>query len=113
MTGPTPAARKLSSVLPNLKQEGVEYGVFAYKGGVSLQIAEIAQAGASPFAVTFAALGMKDMANASYQVFINGPNGDERADYATRTAVGFSIVGGANTELMGIMVAGRMKGQAT
>ena len=107
------AAKKLSNVLPELKQEGIDFLVGAGKGGVSLQAAEIVQVGASPFAVTFAQLGMKDMADLAYQVMINGPNGDERCDYTTRTTTGFSITGGANTERMGIMVAGRMKNQAT
>lgn len=105
-------AKKLSDSIPNLKIEGVEHLVAANTGGVSVQAATVTQSGASPFAVTFASLGMADMADASYIPMVNGPNGDERADLSTRTATGFSIVGGADTEVHAIIIVGRMAGQA-
>jgi hypothetical protein len=113
MAGPTPAQKKISDYVPPLKNEGVPYVVAASKGGVSVQVGEIVQAGASPFAVTFAALGMSDMADTAYIPIVTGPDGDERADLATRMVSGFSILGGADTERLGIVVHGRLKGQAT
>ena len=113
MAGPVPTSKKMSDYLPNLKQEGIPYLVGAYEGGVSIQYGQITQAGASAFAVTFAALGMSDMADALYIPFVTGPNGDERADLSTRTTTGFDIVGGADTEVLGVMVVGRIRGQAT
>jgi len=107
------AQKKISQYLPDMKVDGVPYMAGASKGGTTIQHAEIAQAGGSPFAVTFAALNLSEMADASYQVMVNGPNGDERCDYTTRTVLGFSIAGGADTENLGLVIVGRLKGQAT
>lgn len=108
-----PAQKKISDYIPPLKQEGVPFLAAAAKGGVALQVSEIVQVGASPFAVTFAQLGMSGMADALYVPLVTGPNGDERADLTTRTVTGFSILGGAATERLGIVVVGRLKNQAT
>lgn len=103
-------ARRVSDHFPLFREQGMDYLVSATEAGVAIQIAEVAQAGAAPFAVTFAGLGLSAMADADYLVFVTGPNGDERADLTTRTTAGFSILGGADTEVLGIMVVGRVAG---
>jgi hypothetical protein len=113
MPGPTPATKKFSDSMTAVKGAGLEYLAGASTGGVSMQLKKVTQVGASPFAVTFRNLGLKDMADTDYAVYVNGPNGDERGDPATYTTAGFSIVGGANAEVLRVTIVGRLKGQAT
>jgi hypothetical protein len=104
--------KKLSDFLPILKDQGIDHVVAANKAGQGLQCVRAVQSGSAPWAVTFAGLGLADMADATYDVIVQGPNGDERCDYATRGVKGFSITGGANTEAMTILVVGRIAGQS-
>lgn len=112
MAFPDIAAKALSKYLNIFEDNGIDHVVAAGRGGESMQHVRVAQSGASPFAVTFTGLGLVPMANTTYDVIVQGPNGDERCDYATRTVNGFSITGGANNEQLIIMVMGRLRGQS-
>lgn len=104
-------AKKVSRFLAYFKDQGIDYLTAAAKAGEAQQHRRVAQVGASPFAVVFLAQGMVNMADGTYDVIVQGPNGDERCDYATRTATGFNITGGANAEQHIIFVKGRLAGQ--
>lgn len=83
----------------------------AANGGKTTQSARVVQAGASPFAVTWAGLGLRAPSDAALvEIAVNGINGDERVDLASVTTTGFSIVGGADTETLEIIAHGRWQG---
>lgn len=112
MAFPDKAAKKASDHIPWAKDQGIDHFVAAGAGGVGLQAYRVAQVGASPFTFTFATYGLKNMADATYNVIVQGPNGDERADYATRTTSGFQITGGAAAEQLIVLVIGRIANQS-
>lgn len=105
-------SKKISDHVPELKKEGIHYVVAAASGGVGIQYATVVQAGAAPFSVVFADIGLSDMADDDYVAFAQGPNGDERVDQSTRATTGFDVLGGADTETLMIAVIGRLKNQA-
>ncbi len=107
------ATKKASRTEPYARQAGVDYYAGASTGGVSIQYKMITQVGSSPFAIEFADYGLKDMADEDYAVFVNGPNGDEIGDPSTYTTAGFSITGGANAEVLRVVIVGRLAGQAS
>lgn len=104
-------AKKLSNYIPILKDQGIDYATAAGKAGDGMQHIRVAQSGASPYAFVFADNGLQDMADTEYDVIVQGPNGDERADYSSRATTGFDITGGADTEDLIVLVMGRIKGQ--
>jgi hypothetical protein len=74
-----------------------------------VQSAKIAQVGASPFAVTIAGLGLLPMANANYRVMVGGETAAPvMVDESTITALGFSVLGGADTEVLHIFIQGAL-----
>lgn len=106
------ALHKPSKTIVELKEQGIDYLAGANAAGVTVQAAQATQAGSSPFAVTFASLGLKDMADVSYSVMIGG---DKQAvagvTQASKSVTGFSITGGANADVHDVIVVGRIKGQ--
>jgi hypothetical protein len=103
---------KMSSTIPQARDQGIPFFAGANQAGVSVQGAQVTQVGATPFATTFAAMGLKDMADTSYVVMIGG---DKQAvasvTQVSKTTTGFSIVGGAAADVHDVMVVGRMAGQ--
>lgn len=74
-----------------------------------MQSAKVTQVGASPFAVTIAGLGLQAMANANYRVLVGGETAAPvMVDESTITAIGFSVLGGANTEVLHIFIQGAL-----
>lgn len=74
-----------------------------------MQSAKVTQVGASPFAVTIAGLGLQPMLNANYRVLVGGETAAPvMVDESTITALGFSILGGANTEVLHIFIQGAL-----
>lgn len=90
--------------------QGILYPVGAGRAGESLQRKSVTATGAT-YVFNFVAEGLVDMADALYDVIVQGPNGDERCDYATRATTGFTITGTANAEVLIVLVAGRLAGQ--
>lgn len=112
MAFPDKAGKKLSDHVPALKDQGMDYLAAANAAGVGIQCYRVAQVGASPFTFTFATYGLKNMADGTYNVIVQGPNGDERADYATRTPTSVQITGGAAAEQLIVLVIGRFANQS-
>ncbi len=105
--------KSLEKYVPGLKENGIKDLVAAAKPGVGFQTKQITQAGASPFSVVFADLAMDDMADATYTVNVGGETaGAPKVDQGTITPEGFDIVGGADTEVLHVLVAGTLRGQA-
>ena len=106
-------AKKIGDYIGILKDQGLDYLAGAAKAGVSVQSKQITQAGASPFTVSFSAQGMSDMADTSYTVTVNGETAAATSvDQSTIATTGFDVIGGADTEVLHIVVIGRLKGQA-
>jgi len=67
--------------------------------------------GAAPHSVTFAGASLPDMADANYGVMVNGETASStHVDESTKTTTGFDILGGADTEVVHIVVFGRLEG---
>lgn len=109
---PIRGGRKLSKYVPALKDQGIDYVAAAAKAGVGIQAANVTQSGSTPFAVTFAGLGLQNMADATYDVIVSGPTGGTCADYTTRTTTGFNIINGTASDRIAILVVGRLQNES-
>lgn len=106
-------ARKLGDSIPPLRDHGVEHLAAAHKGGVAIQSAQITQAGAAPFSVVLADHGLNDMADTGYVVIVQGETAARvTVDQSTIALTGFDVLGGADTEVLHVMIVGRMKDMA-
>lgn len=105
--------KKLSDYLPILRDQGIEHLCAASSAGVSLQSASLVAMPADG-ALTFAELGMSDMADSDYALIVH--NHSDAADEATclanaRTATGFTLTGPDEDDLLDIVVVGRLADQ--
>ena len=108
------APRAASESMPPLKDQGVFDVVGSPSTGKSLQSAQVTQAGASPFVVDLEAIGLRSMADTAYVVIAEGETAARvTVDQSTITEAGFSLLGGADTEVIHLMVMGRVRGQAS
>lgn len=111
-------AQKISSESPIHKNNGIDWVVGANSSGVGMQVSDVTLGGATT-AVLFSALGLKDMDDAAYKIFIGGeylltegtPNLIPVADLSTRTTTGFDIIGGVAADVAQILVIGKFAGQ--
>lgn len=68
--------------------------------------------GAAPHAITFSAQSLPDMYDNLYRVFPHGETtGRVTVDESTIAATGFSLLGGADTEVVHILVHGKIAGR--
>lgn len=115
----TLAGKKLSDYLPPLAQQGMDYLCATDKAGISIQTADLTLGGATT-ATTFAALSLSDMEDATYSVAIGGeyvliegtPNLAPVVDLSTRTTAGFSVINGTVSNVVQVIVVGRLTGQS-
>lgn len=104
--------KRASDQIPYCKDQGIPYLAGAAEAGVSVQAAQITQAGASPFAIDLEAQGLARMANTSYVVIVQGETASRvTVDQSTITAAGFSVAGGADTEVLHVLIVGRLDEQ--
>ena len=107
-----PKQDRVSIDSPVLANQNVDYLVAAAESGVAMQAINITQAGAAPLVVNFAARGLANMANANYVVFAGGETAARVfVDESTKTPTGFNVLGGANTEVINLIIVGRLAGQ--
>ena len=105
--------RKLSKFIPPLQEQGMDYLAAAAAAGVSIQAKQVTQSGASPFSVVLEDAGMKNMEDDEYVVIVQGETAARvTVDQSSLTKVGFDILGGADTEVLHVLVVGRLSGQA-
>lgn len=106
-------AKRASNYDPLLKDQGINYVTAAAKAGVGIQVKQITQSGAAPLVVSFSAQGMSDMADTNYVVIAQGETAAAvMVDQSTMAVTGFNVLGGADTEVVHIVVIGRLKNQA-
>jgi hypothetical protein len=84
----------------------------AQEGGQALFSFKKTLSGAAPHTVAFADHGFKNMKNASYRVTVGGEfaSGACNVDESTITTQGFSLLGGADTEIAHVWIHGEVEG---
>ena len=98
-----------NSSIPALAENGQAYVVGSPKGGINIQVGSITPAGTS-VAVSFSALGLEDMANTSYRVFVGGEHTTTapHLDVSTKALTGFTLINCTSAEPVDFMVVGRV-----
>jgi len=67
--------------------------------------------GAAPHSLTFEGASRPNMADASYQVLVDGETaGRVTVDESSKTATGFDVLGGVAAEVVHVVVIGRLEG---
>lgn len=105
--------KKASDHLPYCQDQGMPYLAGAGKAGVSIQVKALIAMPADGI-LTFAAMGMMDMADTAYAVFIH--NHTDAADEATlaanvRLTDKITVTGPDTADLLDVMIVGRVAGQ--
>ncbi len=104
--------KRASDQIPYCKDQGIPYLAAAAAPGMSIQAAQVTQVGASPFSVDLAAQGLAPMANTSYAVIVQGETAARvTVDQSSITVNGFDVLGGADTEVLHLLVVGRLAEQ--
>jgi len=105
-------AKKASDYMPFLHDQGIEHLAGAAEAGITVQAKQVTQSGAAPFSVDLEAVGMKKMANTSYVVIVQGETASRATvDQSTIAVGGFDVLGGADTEVLHLVVIGTVDGQ--
>lgn len=111
MASGTPMMAK--NYIPYCEHQGMNYLAGAAKAGISIQSGRIAMPAGG--VITFAALGMENMANGLYHLQMTNHTDTTKAgtvDPATRTSLGFTVVGPTAADVLEILVIGTVYGQA-
>lgn len=100
--------KKASAFDPYCKDQGIDYVLAAGKASQGC-IAFTVTSGGTPDAVLFSSYGYDvEMADTDYQVLVNGETAAAvSVDESTKTAKGFSIIGGGEAEKLHVIVLGR------
>ena len=109
MAGSLP--KDLNTLMPALADQGIKNVCGCPQRGKSLQGVTLTVA-SSPQNLTFAALGLENMASATYQVIVQ--NQSDAADEATvsnKATTGFTITGPDATDVVDILIFGQVAGQ--
>jgi hypothetical protein len=73
---------------------------------------KVTLSGAAPHAITFSGQSLPDMYDNLYRVFPHGETASRlTVDESTITEAGFSLLGGADTEVAHILVHGKIAGR--
>jgi hypothetical protein len=102
-------------LIPPLGEDGIDNLVGAPYKGIGIQVFDVTLAGAAPHTITFvnqldpSGRPVKNMAGIDYKVFTGGESAARtQCDLSTRTATGFQLLGGADTEVVQVMVVGQI-----
>lgn len=105
--------KKISDYLPPLKDQGIDYIAAANAAGVGMQSKQITQSGVAPLVVDLEAEGLSPMEDTNYVVIAQGETvARVTVDQSTITKTGFNVLGGADTEVVHLLIIGRLAGQA-
>lgn len=104
--------KRADNHIPYCHDQGMPYLAGAHKAGVTVQSFQIAMP--ADGIIKFATVGLMDMANKSYQVFVH--NHSDVADEATvanaaRTESQITVTGPDSGDVLDIMIVGQVKGQ--
>lgn len=104
--------KKFSDYDPIFREHGIDYPAAAGIPGVGVQ--SLAFTMVTGGIVNFAAQGLADMANTTYQVVVNNQT-DATATgivtIGTKTTTGFVITGSTNDDVLDIIIVGQIAGQ--
>lgn len=104
-------AKDLKDLMPALDDQGIKNVCGSPARGISIQAATLTMA-SSPETFTFAALGLEDMANATYQVIaINQTDSADPASCTTKAVTSFEITGPDAADVVDVIIIGKVKGQ--
>jgi hypothetical protein len=102
--------QKISQFFTYFLKQGIDYVMASTSPSRGIQ-SFLVTSGGTPDVVTFAGLGLPNMADANYVVLVNGEtSGAVSVDESTKTVAGFSILGGGSSEVLNVVVIGRIKG---
>lgn len=105
--------KEAKDYIPYAADQGIAYLAGAAKAGVSIQAKQITQVGAAPCVVDLEDEGLSPMADTDYVVIVQGETAAAvMVDQSTMTVNGFNILGGADTEVLHVLIVGCVKGQA-
>lgn len=90
---------------------GIDWLMAAGAKAQGINAFTVTLSGAAPHAITFAAQGLPDMASDTYTVIADGETAARvTVDESTKSAAGFSLLGGADTEVVHVHCVGRLAG---
>lgn len=98
-------ATKLAAQLGVLGDIKMDYLVGSRQRNQWLENKTVTLAGAAPHAITFASLSLPNMEDADYNVLVSGDSGAQ-LDAASRAVTGFSLVDGADTNVVVLTIIG-------
>ena len=104
-------AKKVSDYDPILSELGIDHVLASSKAGRSVQGATVT-VGSASHATTFAALGLSDMKNATYQVIpTNQTAAARQLTIGSKTLTGFTIAGGVASDVVDLLIFGALENQ--
>jgi hypothetical protein len=103
--------QELSKMFKEFKQAGIDWLLASGKKAQGINAFSVTLSGAAPHAITFADHSLPDFADTNYTVITDGETAsDTSVDESTKTVSGFSLLGGADTEVVHIHCIGRLAG---
>ena len=97
--------------VPPFKDNGFAGVMGAQDEGWTTQFLLIAQSGAAPFSIDLETQGLKRMADANYVVIVQTEGQAPTVDESTKTAAGFDVLAATDTDVLNILIAGRIENQ--
>jgi len=123
MAFPNIAGKRISDFVPILKQQNMDFLAAAGAPGVSIQYARLTQSGSSPMTVSLSQLPssqaqagtLRAMADANYMVIAYDLTGQAflNIPLANITPTAFNISGGSSSDVICVLVIGRLATEAT
>lgn len=104
--------KKAQEYIPYLKDQGIPNLVGSFKNGVSIQVHQVEMPANG--IVVFATHGMSDMADTSYAVQIHNHTTESKQGkvaLSDRKTTQITIVGPATSEVLDVVLFGKLKGQ--
>jgi len=104
-------AKDLKDLIPAMDDQGIKNVTGCPQRGKSLQGATVTVA-STPQTITFAEMGLEDMASTSYQVIVqNQTDAADEAVVSAKTVTGFTITGPDASDVIDLLIFGQTKGQ--
>jgi hypothetical protein len=103
--------KNLSDYIPILKDQGISNVLASPNPGVGLQVAEFTM-GSAPDDFVFADNGLADMADGDYHVILhNQSDAADDAVMSAKTGQQFTITGPDQSDVVTLLIVGKLKGQ--
>ncbi len=102
--------KKASDHIPWAKDQGHDYLVGSNAQN-AMQAGLVTQVGLAPFTVDLEAEGFKRMKDANYTVIVQIEGATATVDESTKTSGSFDVLGGADTNVLNLLIIGRTADQ--